>query len=406
MDTNQQILATLLSQSIHNQYTKKIKDINLENIFQEAVFHEVQTLLYPLIKNLYATDITNLKIFTEWGNMAIIGGISQIQAMNEIRKVLSAFNNLGIQVIILKGLVLKRLYPRPELRSMCDADILIHKADVNEAKQLLLSLGYIEYSSNSIHIHFHHENFLPIELHWALINEDHIKTAKDFEDRVWENIVPINFSGAKAFALSSENQLLHLCLHMGTHIIKSGFGLRQLCDLVLVVEAEKNTIDWRSFYERSKINGIYTFVVAIFTVCNQLFDMELPNNEYFSFVEDSYFINILINDIFSGGVLGNKDISRINSNSILGAQNHQHPNNLNYNFIIALSFLFPSSKKLDKRYFYAKKLFFLTPIAWLHRFFYNLFSKNINTLEKILHFKASTSIAQNRSELIHWLDLL
>ena len=41
---------------------------------------------------------------------------------------------------MLKGLVIRDLYPMLELRIMCDADILVHKEDLDRVRMLLISI--------------------------------------------------------------------------------------------------------------------------------------------------------------------------------------------------------------------------------------------------------------------------
>ena len=73
----------------------------------------------------------------------------------------------------------------------------------------------------------------------------------------------------------------------GTYLIKnlastleseygSGFGVRQLADLVLLVEHEGKNINWNNFIEKAKKSGLYKFSLGMFKVCNYLFNMEIP----------------------------------------------------------------------------------------------------------------------------------
>ena len=48
----------------------------------------------------------------------------QMQAVDELCK---AFEESGVDYMLLKGCNMKRLYPKPEMRAMGDADILIRK---------------------------------------------------------------------------------------------------------------------------------------------------------------------------------------------------------------------------------------------------------------------------------------
>ena len=46
------------------------------------------------------------------------------------------FNKNNIPVIVLKGLVVRDLFPNPTLRTMCDADILVKEKDLENVIQM------------------------------------------------------------------------------------------------------------------------------------------------------------------------------------------------------------------------------------------------------------------------------
>ena len=65
---------------------------------------------------------------------------------SQLQKVLHAFNEAGITVILMKGPVLAyTLYPRPQLRTYHDFDMLIHPGDLSRAPDVLVGLGYTFY---------------------------------------------------------------------------------------------------------------------------------------------------------------------------------------------------------------------------------------------------------------------
>jgi hypothetical protein len=407
MNNDQKELSAILSEAIRGRYNLTLKDsnTNLKNIFDEARSHEIHTIIFPLIKKTYGNKDFNKELISEWSKISVLSAIHQIQHINQMKKVLHEFNTAGIPVIVLKGLALRSLYPNPEFRTMGDADILVHQEDMSKSKQLLIRLGYTENNSDLVHCCFYKEKHLPIELHWTLVNEAHIKTATKFQENIWNNTVSINMLGEQVLALSPASQLMHVCLHMAVHFLSNGFGLRQLCDFVLLFELEKRSIDWDFFYEDCKMNGIEKFVISIFAVCSQLFDIEIPNNNYLCKSEDSKYIDMFIDEIFSAGVHGKKDIARISSTSILRLQDCKNPNTSKNKFSIALSFLFPPPEKLDIRYSYTKKFYILTPIAWIHRLIYSIFRKNFYIFKKFTNFSSSLSISENHFKVIRWLNI-
>ena len=66
---------------------------------------------------------------------------NQLYALSELEKL---FEENNIEYLPLKGTLLKHLYPKTEMRSMGDADVLIRLEQYEAIKPLLLGLGYEE----------------------------------------------------------------------------------------------------------------------------------------------------------------------------------------------------------------------------------------------------------------------
>jgi hypothetical protein len=62
------------------------------------------------------------------------------------------------------------------------------------------------------------------------------------ESKVWTHSVTKTIGDAYVLCLGTEDFLMHLCLHMAVHMRCGGFGLHQLCDLLLLAEQEGPSI--------------------------------------------------------------------------------------------------------------------------------------------------------------------
>jgi len=407
MNQNQQILVTLLVKAIRNENIDKsgIKNADWENIFLEAKKHEVHTLLYPLLKNSGIINELDSELISEWEYSSVLAGVTQLQHVNEISRILELFNESNISVIAVKGLVLRDLYPHPELRIMSDADLLIHKSDLNTAKRILKNLNYSLSNTTSCHAVFTHEKHLPIELHWALASQEHLETAEIFEADIWNQTTYFEIESTPVLTLRDEKQLAYLFLHMAVHMLSSGFGLRQLCDLVLFIHSRMETINWNAVLEDIRTLNLERFSLAVLAICDRLFGLTVPsqfaNN---SFLNDAN-ICLFIEDIISGGIYG-KEIPERKTGSLqlrFSSTGKGHHGKL----IFSRSFLFPSAQNLKGKYVYAQKTPLLVPIAWIHRILDNAFRKDISIAEKktILFSSSSDVNAKKRMELLRWLEL-
>jgi len=381
-------------------------NVNWKKVYEEAKAHQVQSLLYPLLKKMPYSHKMDEKLFSEWRRDAILTGIIQTQHINQIKKVLEALSKENIEVILLKGLVVRKLYPHPELRRMCDADLLARKQDVEHIKNVLFKMGYEEHNITPAHIHFKHANHLSIELHWTLSDERYISDISGFEKNIWQNAVCCNLYDTPCMMLSPTDMAIHLCLHMATHAVSSGFGLRQLCDLVLYVEANRNLIDWDAFIKGIKACGIERFTKAVFLSCRRLFDMENPKEISCEDISSGKNLDLFIDDIFSGGVYGRKSLARALGNEVVQGHDSVTGSSLARLSKGFLAILFPPAGKLTEKYTYARKVPALIPIAWVHHLICGIFSKDYKFIDKLLFFILTMPVSRRRAKLLHWLELL
>lgn len=416
MNRNQKLLTSLIAASLKNDFSESysqnnfmdMTSIDLPAIYEEAKAHEVHTIIYPLLSKLKFFRSGDIMLLSKWQKQIVMAGISQIRHMEEMKLLFKEFTNNGISFIPLKGLVLRELYPIPEMRTMGDADILVYENDLKRACGILSAMGYKKESIDSKHIHFIHKTKLCIELHFFLISQGSIsKNLDSFENGVWKNAKKSYVLGMAANILSLEDQLLHLILHMAVHLSSGGFGLRQLCDLFLFIERNSENINWEYINIKTREYEIIPFTSTLFIICSKLFGMSLPNAYYLHRVEYNY-VNALIEDIFSGGVFGDRTRERflggIKLHYITNPSTDKETNTIGS----IIKSLFPPVHMLGLQYSYARNFPILTPIAWLHRIVYSIFRRDFTICEKRSFLmpdnKVNTEL-KNRAKLLHLLDL-
>lgn len=408
MNKNQETLINLLYLSIKNEkiLDVKRKNINWDYIISESKRHVIYPLLFPVIKDIKTPSVINNAIKEQWTRDTFNTAIHFSNQYRQFSKVLKEFTNANIPVLVLKGMILRNYYPVPDLRTMSDADILIHQEDIENTKTLLTSMGYIEAEvDHPAHITFVHKNFNPIEVHWKLADSSYIGDISYFESHIWNNAVEEQVGGMPLLHLCNEDFLMHLCIHMAVHIRCGGFGLRQLCDLVLFLESEFTKINWKSFSVNIKRNGIEKFTATIFNACKRLFNMQLPDELKIIYISEKE-IKMLINDIFDSGVFGKTSLDRVFANGLINTNIKPKikTENTRRNRSV-INIICPPVNSLSGSYTYAKKYKILTPIAWLHHFFAGMFNKDYTIFDKIDFLFLSTLTYKKRSKLIKNLEL-
>lgn len=408
MNNTEKQFVELLSKSIRSEKViKKYDDVIWSNIITLSKDHKVEGMIYSGLSKGGLSSNIDSESLKELKKIVFYTGVGQLRNITNLSGIFEKFNNENIPVIVLKGLVVRDFYPQPEQRSMCDADILIHKEDLERTKELLLNIGYtLDSHESSHHIKLFHNIYPVIEVHWKIVKRDGFsEDIETFEENIWNSTIKVNVGRCEVLSLSYEDLAVHLCMHMAAHIVSSGFGLRQLCDLVLLVEHKGKYINWDIFIEKVKIYGFERFSIVMFILCKKLFNMNIPNEINISILENEKYIDILIEEIFRAGVHGKKDmVNRLGNQLAFNFEDKD--NNATLGAIKRfLLFIFPPIEKMSEKYCYAKKNKLLIPIAWVHHLFCGIFNSEYKTKEKIKFISNGVGVSVKKNKMLEWLDL-
>lgn len=403
MNLIQKQIIDLLNASIHDNVPKLNyeKDVDWDNLIKEASEHSITGLIYPALKNIKNNNIDK-EILDKLKKYTFYAAIGQSKHIKRTAEILELFNENNIPIIVLKGLVVREYYPKPDLRTMCDSDVIIHKEDLEKVRKLLLEKGFREEEDAGHHIAFMKGGF-NLEVHWTLANETFRKGQECFQEKIWDDAMKVKVGGVDTLSLSLEDLALHLCAHMASHMAISGFGVRQLADLVLLVEKKGNEINWNSFKEKASKSGLTQFSTGMFKVCNYLFGMEIPKElNIKSSHGDEKLIKLVVNDIFTGGVYGQRDLSF----SFRAQVGYDIEGDSTFSMIKRyIQIILPPTSKLSDRYAYAKKNKILLPIAWIHHIYVGITTKEYDSESKKKFLTSTISNAKSRNKVVRWLEL-
>ncbi|MGL4453481.1 MAG: nucleotidyltransferase domain-containing protein [Sarcina sp.] len=358
------ILSSVVNGSDLNDY-HNLNEKEWDNIYDEANAHSLEGIVYYAIKKNNIN--VKSKRFEEWKKGVCLSNIHQDKHVNVVSTALNKLKESGVPVMVLKGMALRDLYPKSELRSMTDADILVRVEDLDLTCEILENLGYetsYDFSGNESYIVFYNE-FTKIEVHWDLVNDEYFNGKNSFDTEIWENANDLNIKGVECFTLGNEDLVVHLLTHMMVHLSYIGFGLRQILDLAFVISKNKKTINWKGVLEKIEKTEILKFALYIFEVCEKLFDIELPGdvkNLILTSELDEKYVNLFIEDIFNNGNFERENIGEC---------------------------------------FSVRKL--KAPFAWIHHIFTGLFNKDYCFSEKRKFFSLIKNV-KKRKMLLKYLE--
>jgi hypothetical protein len=138
----------------------------------------------------------------------------------ELRRLIEAFDEARVRVLILKGTALSYLiYPEPSLRTYCDIDLLVEPKKTAAAGAVLRSLGYERTGGVNFEATYSLEDRgveHVLDLHWKMSNSQFFSGKFEFEEN-YQRSIPIDALSPRARALGAVDSLINACVHMAGH---------------------------------------------------------------------------------------------------------------------------------------------------------------------------------------------
>jgi hypothetical protein len=272
----------------------------------------------------------------------------------------------GATPLVVKGVVCRSLYCQPDHRPSSDEDVLIRPEHMDTCHGVLTRFGMTtEAEPNSYELPYRKaDSPLYIELHKSLFppeQEAYGDLNRFFAD-VHSRAVTLQIQGHRVYTMCPTDHLFYLVCHAFKHFLHSGFGIRQVCDIVLFARCYGGTVDWTQIAERCRAIRAEQFAAAIFAIGKNHLGVDVPDGWQQIPVDEMP----LLLDLLSGGLYGDASMSRKHSSNItLDAVAAQKAGKKARGAFVAS--VFPSVSKLEGRYPYLKKCPYLLPVAWCSR---------------------------------------
>jgi hypothetical protein len=199
----------------------------------------------------------------------------------ELLKVLNAFEEANIRVLVYKGPVQAALlYGNVALREMADLDLLIEPTTFFDARKLLLGLGYRQalplspkQQASRLRSDCESEFVSPdgtvsLDLHWN-IAPPHMCQRFYFDD-LWERRVTLFLGGQNLATFSREDMALTLAVHGGKHLWQR---LCWLSDLAKCLQAPN--LDWAILRMRARAARAERMLLAL-SLAQGMIGVQLP----------------------------------------------------------------------------------------------------------------------------------
>lgn len=360
-----------------------------DEILKLLFIHNIECFTYDQIiessKPLFLDLLVPLK------SRAVVMAFSMQKKYRDSLAIIEHLNTLEVKFKCIKGIALSNNYKKYYHRSMSDIDILISLSDINAVVEHLSLIGYkpIDQEVTNKDIKLIKPGCLDLELHFRLFPPNSINEDSRVCDDFWRNDYIQMVDGISVPTLTPIDHFRYLVLHKVVHLKHSGFGIKQLIDLSMLVNAYH--IDCSAevkYFEKLGYDKFYNTIVAI---CEQYLDMDQFYNESSMPTVEEHLISELLNLIISNGAFGNHS-EELKLRSLKGyLQKQYHKRRM---FPPIVYGFFPRRDDLTLRYQYARHNVLLLPIAWIHRFVYYLFRKDISLNFKLFLIKEKEGYEQ------------
>lgn len=281
--------------------------------------------------------------------------------------VLEALRRAGVTPLVVKGITCRELYPRPDYRISSDEDILILPEQFDTCHRVLTGLGFStgDPEDPAYELTYREKTgTMYLEIHRSLFPEEN--EAYGDLNRFFRDAAQRAVEQRGIPTLHPTDHVLYLILHAFKHFLHSGFGLRQVCDLILYANTYGQEIDWEYILDCCTRVRAEKFAAALFRIGWTYLGFSLKESRY-PISWQAILVNEeeLLQDILDSGIYGSAYRDRLHSSNItLGAVSARNQGKQSGTL---LQSVFPSLEVMERKYPYLRSKPLLLPIAWTDR---------------------------------------
>ena len=378
MDVKKDMFLPALKAALKNEKVSWSEELELQDwieLFRIATTHQVLPLIYEAVYDCSAARNMEPQVFMSAKQQTIRSVMLQTMKTNEFLGLFQHLQKAGVQALVVKGIVCRNLYPNPDYRMSGDEDVLIPEEEFELCHQAMLDYG-MQPADPTQDIQSEHEvpygkpgSPIYIELHKCLFPPE--STAYGDLNRFFKNVhdraIKLSVDGKQVVTMGYTDHLFYLICHAFKHFLHSGFGIRQVCDIVLFANAYGKEIDWIRILQQCREIHADLFTAALFQIGQKYLTFDPSRAGYpQEWQEIQVDEQLMLDDLLEAGIYGDGTMSRKHSSNItLNAVSAQKQGKKSDHSV--LKTLFPTAKSMEGRYPYLKKHPYLLPVAWISR---------------------------------------
>lgn len=374
MDRIGQLFLKALRASLENRkliQNEAVSESEWTAVLKLAGQHHVLPMVFEAVRGTAALSL-GAPTMAAYRQEALRTVFLQAARTEEFKKLYKYLTDTGLKPCVVKGIVCRGLYPNADARMSADEDLLVNERDFAKAHELLLQYGLFpegdEDPATACEIGYRGEkSVLYIELHKTLFPPDS-KAYGDLNSLfagVEDRLIRTETCGLELWTMPAADNLLYLLLHSFKHFLHSGFGLRQVCDIVLFAQRFGKDIDWDLLLGKLSSVRAEGFTAAVFAIGEKYLGFDSAaagmSSAWMNMKVDE---QPMLEDLLASGVFG-QDLNRRHSSNITLDAVAAEKQGRRSGGVLSAVFL-PYSSMAEK-FEYVNKYPFLLPVGWVHR---------------------------------------
>ncbi len=351
MTTDKYVIHLVKCALKNEQPIEKPENLSWDKIFSLANKHMIANMIWYSVEKLKSKPETELWTkWTELKNMAIVKDITQ---RNEYKKIIAAFDEEQIRCMPVKGIFLKKIYPRSDFRTMSDIDILIDTKNADKAENIMTALGYTcERKEKGNHDVYFKAPVMNIEIHRQLFSDILMNNLYQYYKDAFIKAEKID-GCESAYKMTDEEFYIYALAHFYKHFSNSGSGIRSVMDIYVLNHSIYEELNKQCLNDKLGNLNLLDFR-------NNITDL---SEMWFGENKESAELIKLSNYILGSGTYG----------TMLNNVNNQIKKKGRAGYFVYCAF--PPLNFMKNNYSILKKVPFLLPVLWIWRLISSLITK-------------------------------
>lgn len=383
MNAIQQGVVALLKSAVTEEKLVLPEGFDIEAAYPLIIAHKMTALIHdgavrcgipqqhPVMQKLFQSYCKALQV--------------SARQMRALERVCAAFDAKGIDYMLLKGSIMKALYPKPELRMMGDADVLIRVEQYDRIAPIMEALGFrmteesdYDFTWDSASLH--------LELHKSLVPPEQ----KDFYDYFGSGWHLAKEKKGNRYAMTAEDTFIYMFTHFAKHFRGAGIGCRHMVDLWVYLR--KNPAMDKS-YVKAELDKLH---LGVFYQ-----NMRRTLTMWFEDGPTDDRTQMITEVIFASGNWGTSKARALSN----GVQDLKHSRRfVSGKMGYVLRHVFPDFQTMRLRYPVLKKAPLLLPAVWVYHLVKKLFCHKTPLRQHVNNLQSLTKEnVENRQQMLSFV---